>query len=69
MVTQSIAPPVLSHPAGSPWPLIDAARYLKVSHRHLVRLIDADKVKTIRFGRRRLIPAAELERLALEGSN
>jgi hypothetical protein len=33
----------------------------------LHRLIDADKVRTVRLGRRRLIPAVEIERLAREG--
>lgn len=58
---------VVPRPTGSPWPLIDAARFLGVSHRHLVRLIDAEKVKSIRFGRRVLIADAELQRIASEG--
>ncbi|WP_020473413.1 helix-turn-helix domain-containing protein [Zavarzinella formosa] len=49
---------------GSPWPLHDAAKFLNVSHRHLIRLIDAGKVQTIRFGRRVLVADAEVRRLA-----
>jgi hypothetical protein len=38
-----------------------------VSTRHLIRLIDASKVKSIQIGRRRLIPDSEVQRLAREG--
>jgi excisionase family DNA binding protein len=55
-------------PEGGPWPIADAANFLCVSLRHLVRLADAQKVKTIRFGRRRMIPDAEVRRLATEGA-
>jgi excisionase family DNA binding protein len=55
------------HVAGAPWPFADCASYLSVSLRHLIRLADANKVKTIRFGRRRLIPDSEVQRLATEG--
>jgi excisionase family DNA binding protein len=53
---------------GSPWPLAVAAKFLGVSHRHLVRLIDAGKVKSIRLGRRVLIADVELRRVASEGT-
>lgn len=56
-----------TRPAGSPWSLIDSARFLGLSHRGLVRLIDAGKVRPIRFGRRVLIADAEIRRLASEG--
>lgn len=56
-----------TRPTGSPWPLTEAARFLNLSHRHLVRLIEADKVKVIRFGRRVLVADAEVQRLAAEG--
>lgn len=59
-----VSPP---RPPGSPWSIPEAARFLGVSERHLYRLIDADKVKSVRLGRRRLIPAAEVERLAGRG--
>jgi excisionase family DNA binding protein len=52
---------------GSPWPIAEAAAYLSVSARHLHRLIDAEKVRSILLGRRRLIPDAEVRRLAVEG--
>lgn len=55
------------HSPGSPWHLLDASRFLGVSHRHLVRLIDAGKVKTIRFGRRVFLTDAEVKRLATKG--
>lgn len=54
-------------PPGAPWPVTDAARYLAVSERHLFRLMDLGKVRSIRIGRRRLIPADEVQRLAQEG--
>jgi excisionase family DNA binding protein len=61
------SPSAVSRPAGSPWSLSEAAKFLGLSHRHLVRLIDAGKVKPIRFGRRVLIADAEVRRLATEG--
>jgi excisionase family DNA binding protein len=67
MITTDSISPTGQRQAGSPWPLSDAAKYLGVSHRHLVRLIDAGKVKSIRLGRRVLIADAELQRVANEG--
>jgi len=54
-------------PPGAPWPIPEAARFLTISERHLYRLIDANKVRSLRIGRRRLIPDAEVQRLAHEG--
>jgi len=54
-------------PPGAPWPIPDAAAFLTVSPRHLFRLIDAGRVKSILLGRRRLIADAEVRRLAAEG--
>jgi excisionase family DNA binding protein len=54
-------------PPGAPWAIPDVARFLTISERHLHRLLDAGKVKSIRIGRRRLIPATEVERLAQKG--
>jgi excisionase family DNA binding protein len=63
----SIHPPPLPRPPGAPWPIPDAARFLSVSVRHLHRLLDAGKVKSVRLGRRRLIPDSEVQRLARSG--
>lgn len=52
---------------GGPWSIPDAARFLTVSERHLYRLLDANKVRSVRLGRRRLIPDAEVQRLAGHG--
>ena len=52
---------------GSPWSIQDAAEFLHVSTRHIHRLLDANKVRSLRLGRRRLIPDAEVQRLAREG--
>ena len=54
-------------PAGAPWPVPDAAAFLSVSPRHVQRLIDAGKVRSVRLGRRRLVPDDEVRRLAREG--
>ncbi|AMV23320.1 Helix-turn-helix domain protein [Gemmata sp. SH-PL17] len=54
-------------PHGSPWPLDEAAAYLQISARHLHRLLDANKVRSVRLGRRRLIPDTEVQRLACDG--
>ena len=53
---------------GSPWPRPEAAKFLRVSIRHLIRLGDANKIKQIRFGRRVFIPDVEVQRLASQGS-
>jgi excisionase family DNA binding protein len=58
------APPAA---AGSPWSIPAAAGFLGISTRHLFRLLDAKKVQSVRLGRRRLIPDAEVQRLAREG--
>ena len=52
---------------GGPWSIPDAAEFLGVSERHLYRLLDANKVRSVRIGRRRLIPDAEVQRLAANG--
>ena len=59
--------PTPARPPGAPWAIAAAAAFLGVSERHLHRLLDADKVKSVRIGRRRVIPAAEVERLAQKG--
>ncbi len=56
-----------NRPVGAPWPVPDAAAYLSVSARHLRRLIEAGDVKVVRLGRRVLIPADELNRIASQG--
>ncbi len=61
------ARPSTPRPAGSPWPIPDAAAFLSVSSRHLHRLLDAGKVRSLRLGRRRLISDAEVQRLARDG--
>ena len=52
---------------GAPWAIPDAAKFLSVSERHLYRLLDANKVRSVRIGRRRLLPDAEVRRLAHDG--
>ena len=54
-------------PDGAPWPFREAAAYLCISVRHLIRLADQNKVRTIRLGRRRLVAHEEVRRLATEG--
>jgi excisionase family DNA binding protein len=63
----SLPPTACSRTPGSPWAIIDAAEFLGISKRHLHRLADQNKFRTIRIGRRRLIPDAEVQRLAREG--
>lgn len=68
MTTTATQPqPQPTRAPGAPWPIADAAQYLCVSARHLQRLIDANKVRSIRLGRRRLLPDDEVARLAREG--
>ena len=58
-----------AHPAGAPWSIQEAAAYLAISTRHLHRLLDAGRVRSVRIGRRVLIPDAELKRLAEHGTD
>ena len=67
MASANLQSPSPSRPPGSPWPIPDAAAFLTISQRHLHRLLDAGKVRSVRLGRRRLIPDAEVLRLAREG--
>lgn len=60
-------PPVATEPPGSPWSIPGAAEFLRISARHLHRLLDAGKVRSVQLGRRRLIPDSEVRRLAREG--
>lgn len=65
----SASPPMNPIPRlpGAPWSIPAAAKFLTVSKRHLYRLLDTDKVKSVRLGRRRLIPDAEVQRPAGQG--
>jgi excisionase family DNA binding protein len=67
MTVQTVASTAPTRLAGSPWPLIEAARFLGISHRHLVRLIDGGKIQPIRLGRRVLLSDAEVRRIATQG--
>ena len=52
---------------GSPWAVADAAEFLTVSTRLIWKLIDAGELKSFKLGGRRLIPDAEVQRLATKG--
>lgn len=67
MVTTTPQQPAPTRPAGAPWPISDAAAFLTISERHLHRLLDAGKVRSLRIGRRRLIPDSEVQRLSTHG--
>ncbi len=56
-----------AHLDGAPWRVQDAAEYLRVSSKHLRKLVAGGKVRSIRLGRRVLIPDVELRRVAAEG--
>jgi excisionase family DNA binding protein len=53
---------------GEPWEILAAAAYLHISDRHLRRLIDEGHVKSILFGRRRMISDNEMTRISNEGT-
>jgi excisionase family DNA binding protein len=57
--THADAPPI-----PRPWSLRDAANELNISERYLGELCAEGKVRSIKFGRRRLIPDATVRRLA-----
>jgi len=54
-------------PDGKPWQVGEASLFLHVSAAHLRRLVAGGKVRSIRLGRRVLIPDVELRRVAAEG--
>ena len=56
-----------ARPPGAPWTITDAAAFLTISERHLSRLLNASLVRSVRLGRRRLIPDDEVRRIAREG--
>lgn len=41
----------------------EAAEMLSISHRHLLNLIEGGEVRTIKLGRRRMVPVAGLEEM------
>ena len=53
---------------GSPWSIRDAAEFLRISPRHLIRLIEVGEVPSFKLGRRRFIADAELRRVAQGGA-
>ena len=61
-------PKAPARPEGAPWSLRDAAAYWGVSERHVAGLAAANKIRTIRIGCRRLVPADEVARVAREGA-
>jgi excisionase family DNA binding protein len=63
---QSAAAP--TRQPSQPWSVKGAAAFLGISERHLSQLAADGKVRSIRLGARRLIPAEELDRLAREGT-
>lgn len=67
MTRPAADPAGTARPPGAPWAIPDAAAFLAVSERHLSRLLTANRVRSVRLGRRRLIPDDEVRRLAREG--
>jgi excisionase family DNA binding protein len=65
--TRSNVTPAADRPDGAPWELPAAAAFLSVSARHLQRQIAAGRLRSVTIGRRRLVPDAEVQRLAREG--
>ncbi len=59
-------PPTLRE-VGRPWELLELAQHLHVSKKTLERAIKAGKLKSIRIGRRVLVPDSEARRLAESG--
>ena len=61
-------PSLPGHLAGAPWRMAEVAAFLGLSVRTIYRLADAGQVRTVTFGRRRLVPDVEVRRLATEGA-
>lgn len=69
MAVDSIDPKVIQRQSGSPWSVRDAAKFLGISERHLVRLINDAKVSSFMLGRRRFVSDVELRRVAEGGAS
>ena len=52
---------------GSPWSVAEAAKFLRISQRHLIRLFVGGKVASFTLGRRRFVADAEVRRVAEGG--
>ena len=46
----------------------ETCRLLSISRRHFYDLLSEEKIKTVKLGARRVVPRAEVERLANEGA-
>lgn len=68
MISALTGQPAPQHQPGAPWSVRNAAKFLTVSERHLVRLIEDGKVASFKLGRRRLIADAEVRRVAEGGA-
>ena len=54
-------------PAGAPWPLADARKFLNISERTLRNMARDGRVRVIKVGGRPMVPDAEVRRLAADG--
>ena len=51
----------VTRPAGLS--MVEAARQLSISKTGIYRLLDRGEIQTVRIGHRRIVPAAEIDRL------
>jgi excisionase family DNA binding protein len=63
----SAVPAPTTHTPGAPWEVLELARHLRVSERHVRRMVADGRIRSIRLGRRVLIPDDEVQRLVREG--
>ena len=54
-------PKTVTRPAGLS--MVEAARQLSISKTGIYRLLDRGEIQTVRIGHRRIVPAAEIDRL------
>jgi len=67
-LTSSFKPaPAPAREPGRPWSYAEAAEFLGVCTATVARACRDARIKSVAFGRRRLIPDAELRRVAAEG--
>ncbi|MCH8117979.1 MAG: helix-turn-helix domain-containing protein [Proteobacteria bacterium] len=48
--------------------VVESCRLLSISRRHFYGLLAEGKIRTVKLGARRVVPRAEVERLANEGA-
>ena len=67
-MTGTVPPATPGRPAGAPWHLAEARDYLGIPERTFRKLTSAGTVRTIKIGTKKMVPDAEVRRVAADGA-